>query len=288
MPATAQTSSQYALLDSGQGMKLERFGPKILARPSSLAIWSRRKPPHLWKEAHATFDPQGNGWSWRKENFDSWTCDFAGTVLELRLQRNGQVGVFPDHASYLPDLETQIRRIRESRTGQLKALNLFAYTGLASVRMAAYGLQVCHVDLAKTALSWAGRNVELNRGPETAEVRLICDDARQFAKRERRRASRYNLILLDPPSFGRISRNKSWKLEDILHELLSDCLALLEPGAAALFLTCHHSALWAEVLGNILMDAAGDLEADVSSRGLFLKDESDRLLPAGHLAYLAI
>lgn len=276
--------SDYALLDSGQGEKLERFGDKVLARPSSLAIWKKRRESRVWDSAHARFLPS-SGWKFRGHPFNAWILGLGEIQLELRLQNNGQVGIFPDHATYLEDLLAQVRRLRKS--GELRVLNLFAYTGMATAILASRGAAVCHVDLSKQALSWAARNVELNQGAATPAVRLICEDALEFVRRELRRKSSYDIVIADPPSFGRITKRKSWKFEDIAQSLIDSCLGLLRPAQGAFFLTCHHSALGPEVLANLLSDAAPK-GAEISARSLFIAEkDTPRQLPAGHLAMLA-
>ena len=276
----------YSLLDSGEGEKLERFGEVTLARPSSLAIWRKRKEPRTWAQAHAFYRPS-EGWRFKHKPFDSWIFPAGPVRLELRLQKNGQVGVFPDHALYLQDLLSQARRLSRPEGGRLRVLNLFAYTGMASALLAVQGAQVCHVDLSKQALSWAARNIELNLGESAPAARLICEDALQFVHRELRRKNCYDIVLADPPSFGRISKSKSWKFEEIAAGLISSCLQLIRGPHGAFFLTCHHSALGSEVLGNLLSDAAPK-DASVSCSSLFLKEQdTERRLPAGHLAMLS-
>lgn len=277
--------SEYRLLDSGAGEKLERFGNVTLRRPSSLAIWHKRLSARDWGDADATFLPN-QGWKSRKKLPDSWRMGISDFSIELRTQRNGQVGVFPDHISYLPDLVASGEAIRRSAKAP-KALNLFAYTGMATVALSRCGYSVCHVDLSKSALNWARTNVELNAGRDSNDghTRFVPEDALKFVEREVKRGSRYDLILADPPSFGRISKAKHWRIEEIVTSLISNCFQLLNEGACSFFLTCHHAAFGPEVLFNLLADGAGSRQGSLTARSLSVSEQdSERKLPAGYMA----
>ncbi len=277
-----KSKASYALIDSGAGQKLERFGDRMIARPSSLAIWKKRRPEE-WRYAQATFDPD-QGWRYSGKRFDDWQVTFGSTKIELRLQSNGQVGLFPDHLTYLDLLTSAYLRAPDT----CKVLNLFAFTGFASVFLRQLGASVCHVDLSETAIGWAKRNFEINGYVNDSKIRLIADDALTFLKRERKRGNHYSLILCDPPSFGRISKAKSWKIEEIVSQVLEDLLAVLEPENSALFFSGHHSALGPEVLSNLISDFSRGSDS-VSATGLFIPEELTegkliaRKLPAGHL-----
>lgn len=273
--------SNYSLIDSGAGYKLERFGTRTLCRPSSLALWRQIKSTHIWKEADASYIPE-QGWKFRTKTFETWPLECGGLSFELRLQKNGQVGVFPDHIDYLDELKLACAGLSAKRDSGLQALNLFAYTGLASLILAKAGASVCHVDLSEQCLSWAKKNQSLNSTLAGSQIRLIPEDAFKFAAREVKRQARYDVIVADPPSFGRISKTKSWKLEDLIHEFLENCRKVLNPEAHALFLTCHHAALGPDVLTNLLRDYFP--KNTISARSLGLREEdTSRVLPAGHL-----
>ena len=276
LPSKAAAADHYALLDSGAEFKLERFGPKLIARPSSLALWQKRLPPR-WKEADAVFDPD-RGWKFRGTRFEAWSMRCGEAQLELRLQNNGQVGIFPDHLAYLESLKKFAARLP---TGA-RALNLYAYTGLATCTLAALGISVTHVDLSKTALSWAKRNLELSQVASDA-VRLIPEDAIKFVERELRRGSKYDIIIADPPSFGRISKTQSWKLEEHIVNLMGSLVELCTPKEALLCITCHHSAFDQHVLYNLLADSTGKRMKAATALDLAIPEvDSQRSLPAGH------
>lgn len=269
----------YSLIDSGAGLKLERFGARTICRPSSLALWQQGKATAVWKQADAAYDPE-NGWKFRGKPFENWIFECAGLSFELRLQKNGQVGVFPDHIEYLRELEQTCAELRSKEAPQ--ALNLFAYTGLASLVMAKAGAEVCHIDLSEQCLTWAKRNQGLNPQLSQSKLRLIPEDAFKFAARELKRGVQYDIVVADPPSFGRLSKTKSWKLEDLVHDFLQTCAKLLKPSSHALYLTCHHAALGPEVLSNLVRDHFP--QDSISARSLGLPEaDTRRILPAGHL-----
>ena len=276
-----RTEQEYELLDSGNGWKLERLGPVVLCRPSSVCMWQTRLPESTWKKADATY--QGDqGWAFCGERFETWPMTIAGVHLELRLQTNGQIGLFPEHASYLARLQQIISEIRPGPGKAPRMLNLFAYTGLASVCCAARGVDVTHVDLSKKALAWATRNLDVNH-IATQRVRFICDDALKFIERERRRAGQYEVLVVDPPSFSRISKSRYWKLDDGVAELVTNCCSLLNPEQAVLAFTCHQPGISADMLANLVLDNLP--KSSVHSEELALTESSSgRRMPAGSLA----
>ncbi|NLF25150.1 MAG: hypothetical protein GX589_05760 [Deltaproteobacteria bacterium] len=267
----------YELLDSGNGRKLERFGTRILLRPSSICIW--KKLGERWGEADATFVP-GQGWGFRGKPFEEWDLDAGeGLSFRLRLQRSGQVGIFPEHALYLPEVLTALRQIKGG--GAPRVLNLFAFTGLASLYCVCAGAEVTHLDKSKQALAWAMTNFELNS--LGSKVRLIADDAIAFLKREKRRAKCYDVIIADPPNFSRISRAKTWELDRVVIDLVEGILALLDRGGF-FFISCHQGYGFAETVENLLYQYSGRSKIEVSSTALSLKETSTpRRLPAGML-----
>jgi len=279
-------SKEYALIDCGLGEKLERFGTRTLVRPGSACIWKKHLGPKSWQNADAIFDPK-RGWHLPRERFESWQINFSGCTLELRLQTNGQVGLFPEHGLYLKEIEKTINSLKAADPGQpIRMLNLCAYTGLATVFCAKQGVQVTHVDLSKKALAWANRNIQLNRVPPS-KIRLICDESIKFLQRELGRKNHYEIILMDPPSFSRTSKSDYWKLEDILPQAVKDLQALSNPKAGLLVITCHHPAIGSETLANLLSDIRPGRDYHIKHQSLFLKEEdSERLLPAGSLALL--
>jgi 23S rRNA (cytosine1962-C5)-methyltransferase len=284
----------YALLDSGSGRKLERFGDVILDRPSSLASWRQRQPQNpIWNRAAARYSPP-DSWAHKGRAFNSFKADIAGASIELELMSNGQVGLFPEHALYLPLLASSINYLANQNPApkEIRVLNLFAYTGLAT----AFALKshplvhVTHVDLAKRAIERAKHNVALNNIDMNSRVRWIVDDALSFMAREGRKGNKYDLIVIDPPSFSRVSKQNSWTLDEKVAEIISLVMGVLNriPGAK-IFFTNHSSASTSEIARNVALDTFGDRAVDVEIASLSLAElDSPRRLPAGSLIVLSL
>lgn len=271
----------YELIDSGGGTKLERLGEYRLVRPSSLAIWARGLDDKAWGEADAEFVP-GKGWGFNGKRLEAWQLQLGGVRAWVRLQSNGQIGVFPEHQLYMIELEREIMQRSVKAAQPPKVLNLFAYTGVFSCFAAKLGAEVCHVDISKKVLDWARENIELNQVPD-GMVRLIPEDAVKFVQRERRRGSRYEIIVADPPSFSRVSSNKDWKLEDVLAPFLADLVQLLDPAVGVLYLTSHYTELGPTVFLNLIRDVAPSCW-NLSARELTIQEHSGKhALPAGFL-----
>ncbi len=263
----------YHLLDSGDGERLEQFGDKILIRPSKFALWKKRKP-QIWSQVSARYD-HDNEWKGKLAQDSTFSLNFENLNLSLRLQRNGQVGLFPEHLSYLVELKNLVQKKPNA-----KVLNLFAYTGIASLYLAAMNAAVTHVEIADQVISWAKENFEKN---QINTVRIIKEDALRFIKRERTRGSTYDIIIADPPSFSRITKKDSWSLEDVFVEMLSDLHALLAADGA-IFISSHAPEYNDIVMANLLSDLCADKKA-ISHRPLVIQEQdSPRSLPAGFLA----
>ena len=239
--------ADYALLDSGDGRKLERFGRFTVERPESQALWRPVLEPGVWLRADATFkasgaDEDGEGGRWRKNTAvpEAWPIRVADIAMQCRLTSFRHLGIFPEQ---LPHWEWMTGWLRaETDPGRQgrppRVLNLFAYTGAASLLAARAGAEVAHVDASRKAIAWAKENQTISRLTE-APIRWILDDARKFVARELRRANRYQLILVDPPKFGRGPNGEAWDVFTHLAPLMRDCAQLLAPGRAALVLTTY-------------------------------------------------
>ncbi len=281
------TCGGYELLDSGAGRKLERFGDKVLDRPCSTAIWKRRLKNDLWGSADATFSGGSNakanegGWEFRAAPIVEWIVELDGISMVARTQRNGQVGIFPEHLSYLPQIDPALKALMSTAGTKPKVLNLFGYTGLASLLCLKLGASVTHVDNSKRALEWFSNNLELNK-LGSAEVRLIEDDAISFMQREVRRGNSYEIIVADPPSFSRVSKSKNWDLEEVFGNLMESISASLNKSAAMLVFTSHHPILGPEVALNLLRDSIDQMNFDYEVVSMNLKEGgSSRCIPAG-------
>lgn len=272
----------YALLDSGGHEKLERFGEKVIIRPSSVAIWNR-KGRKEWNTADAHYEPT-RGWLFQGAAFSEWPvpCTEAVSLL-LRPQDNGQVGLFPDHLSYMGALAETVRVLAQRKREGVRVLNLFAYTGLATFVCARAGAQVTHVDSSKRLLTWAQDNMR-HSGIDARRVRWIREDAVAFAEREIRRGNRYDVVLLDPPTFSRVSKRVGWTLEEAFPRLVRICGEILSPDAGVLFFSQHASEFSAEVVRNLLLDIPLFRTWDVTVEPLVLRElDSIRVIPCGSL-----
>ncbi|MCB0338060.1 MAG: class I SAM-dependent methyltransferase [Bdellovibrionales bacterium] len=268
----------YQLLDSGDGQKFERFGERSIVRPCKTAIWSRKLDSTRWSKADAQYEPDG-GWKGRLREDDPWSMQIGTCSMQLRLQRNGQVGIFPEHASYLPSLTNAIEGFR--KRGSVRVLNLFGYTGLASVHCALEGAEVVHVDISRAVLEWARSNMSVNH-LSTEQVRLVEEDALCYLAREARRGSRYNLILLDPPSFSRVSKSKTWSLEEIAAEIVELVAAVADRERFFIGLAHHSLPFRTEVFENLLRDVLDVNEMDVEGHSLSVQETlGGRKIPAG-------
>lgn len=263
----------YALLDTGNGRKLERFGRLKLVRPEPQALWHPSLAPDEWDSADAFFDAkpnEGRGgedddtwgrWRFARELAPEWRVEFENITMLCRFSAFRHVGLFPEQAPHWRWIRDTATRLG---TGRPKLLNLFAYTGAASVLAASAGYEVTHVDASKKAIAWAKEN-QAASGLGAAPIRWICDDATKFVAREVRRGNRYHGILLDPPKFGRGPANETWRIEDGLSPMLADCARLLADGPAFLMLTAYAIRLSALSLLETARDSmarlGGTLEA---------------------------
>lgn len=266
----------YELLDCGEGEKLERFGPYILARPAPQAVWKKQLPPSAWKKCSAYFTrDQGNKWHLYEKIPKSWNITFHGITLELSLTGFGHVGVFPEHAALWQWMSKQIADVKKP-----EVLNLFAYTGAGSLALAQKGAAVCHVDASKKSVSLARRNAEISH-LEKAPIRWIVEDVRKFLKREIKRKHHYEGILLDPPSFGRGSKHEVFKIEEDLLPLLELCFELLEKKGRFLLLSCHTPGYTPLVLKQLLSQIT---DGTIEGGEMTIRGKCPLVLPCGSYA----
>lgn len=231
----------YGLIDSGHGRKLERFGEKTLIRPEEQAIWTPRLPEAAWSKADAIFtgdtEEEGAG-RWKRQADgkpdDQWICRHGSLRFACRFTSFRHVGAFPEQEAHWRVLQDRLPAMGDDP----QVLNLFGYTGLASLVAAAAGAGVTHVDASKKAIAWAKDNQALS-GLEDRPVRWICDDAMKFTAREVRRGKRYQCILLDPPKFGRGPKNEVWRLFDELPSMIDLCRQLIDPDTGLILLTSY-------------------------------------------------
>jgi 23S rRNA (cytosine1962-C5)-methyltransferase len=273
---------QYQLLDFGNARKLERFGGLLLDRPSPAAQRKRPSAPELWERANARIADDDVPDAVAPSLPADWRVNFKSVTFQLRLTPFGHVGLFPEHAVNWQWLADRFAHESPGRRGSpLRLLNLFAYTGGATLHLASRDWEVVHVDAAAPSVAWARHNVQLSQ-LSNAPIRWIVDDARAFVAREVRRGSRYDAILLDPPTYGHGPKGKAWQIDRDLEPLLCDCAHLLAPGSGCLVLTGHSEGLDGASVDLPAM-LAGEFErtARTECGRLSITDTSGRALDCG-------
>lgn len=235
---TSPEWQDYELLDSGDGQKLERYGPYVLQRPEPEAVWQRALPEREWSKAQAVFkpSPEENGGHWQilHKIPDRWILQYKSLKFFVQTTASRHLGVFPEQAAQWDWISRQIQGSQR----QVKVLNLFGYTGLASLASAQAGAVVTHLDASRKVVDWARENLDLS-GLGEKPVRWIVDDALKFVQREGRRGSTYDGIILDPPKFGRGPKGEVWEFYKLLPNLLDACKQILSPKPVFIALTAY-------------------------------------------------
>ena len=235
---TSPDWQDYELLDSGDGQKLERYGPYRLLRPEPEAVWRRSLPEHEWGKVHAVFkpSPEENGGHWQvlQKLPDRWTMEYKQLRFYVQTTASRHLGVFPEQATQWDWITRQI----ELSHKPLQVLNLFGYTGLASLAAAQAGASVTHLDASRKVVQWANENQKLSNLGDRS-VRWIVDDALKFVQREARRGSTYDGMILDPPKFGRGPKGEVWEFYKLLPKLLDACRQILTPQPVFVVLTAY-------------------------------------------------
>jgi len=280
-----EPNADYALLDSGDGRKLERYGPYRIVRPEGQAIWRPALPEKEWARADAVFTgdtdeegigrwrfpktPLGETWPMKHGSMTHGGIDYLGRFTSFR-----HVGVFPEQASHWDHMAGLIEGARRP----VKVLNLFGYTGLASLVAARAGAEVTHVDASKKAIGWARENQEMARLADRP-IRWIVEDAQKFAEREARRGSRYDIVLLDPPAYGRGPKGEVWQLFENLPAMVELCRSILSPKPLEVVLTAYSIRASFFAIHALMRDAFAGMGGRVESGELVIREKSaDRAL----------
>lgn len=268
-------NADYALLDSGAGRKLEQYGPYRIVRPEGQAIWRPALPAREWRGADAIFtgdtDEEGMGrWRFPKAPLgETWPMRHDGIDYLGRFTSFRHVGVFPEQASHWDHMAGLIAAAKRP----VKVLNLFGYTGLASLVATRAGAEVTHVDASKKAIGWARENQEMARLTDRP-IRWIVEDAMKFAEREARRGSRYDIILFDPPAYGRGPKGEVWQLFEDLPRLAELCRAILSARPIAVVLTAYSIRASFFAVHTLMRDVFAGMGGMVESGELVIREKS--------------
>lgn len=276
-----EKESSYELIDSGDGMKLERFGDFTLARPDPEALWKKSLPLSVWKKADASFSRKGATGVWEKNSLPkNWNIKYCNLTFEMRPTSFKHVGLFPEQKIHWKWLENKIKSETKKLNRPIKVLNLFAYTGGASLICARAGAEVTHVDASSVAILWARKNAELSE-LANAPIRWIEDDVLQFLRREVRRKNTYDIIIMDPPSFGHGPKGTLWKIENDFYELMDLTEQVLSENPLAILVNGYTAGYSPITLENNLNNMIPRIGGVVESGELAISENGGRLLPSG-------
>ena len=264
----------YKLLDMANGEKLEKWGKYILIRPDPQVVWSKKQNSKLWDMADARYirsNTGGGHWEVKKRLPESWQVSFDDLVFNVKPMGFKHTGLFPEQAinwEYMKNIISSRKNLGKST----KVLNLFAYTGGATIACLSAGASVCHVDSSKGMVSWAKENV-ISSSLKDAPVRFIVDDVIKFVKREIRRGNKYDAIIMDPPSYGRGANGEVWSIEKNLEELIMLCTKLLTDDPAFVIINTYTGGLSGTVITDLLQIVLENNRADLLKKGHIVSDE---------------
>ena len=271
--------NDYQILDMANGEKLEKWNNITLVRPDPQIIWKQKTYPEKWKKADAKYSRSNTGggaWNYNKKLPSAWQVKYKDLVFNIKPMGFKHTGLFPEQAV---NWDWMINKIK-SANKEIKVLNLFAYTGGATVACLSAGASVCHVDSSKGMVSWAKENVT-SSGLQDRKVRYIVDDVVKFVNREIRRGNKYDAIIMDPPSYGRGTNGEVWKFEDNIYDLVELCSKVLTDKPLFFLINAYTAGISSMVLENIL-------KLNIHAKGKFSNGEigipmqnSNLVLPCG-------
>ncbi len=287
-----EPSADYELIDSGDGEKLERWGDVVLERPDPQALW-QKSVPEKWEDADAVFVREGKSAKWEVKNElpKSWEIEFGGLQLVIRATSFKHTGLFPEQLSNWRWMEQKIKarvsklESEKKRAGnEVQVLNLFGYTGGASLVCAKAGAEVVHLDGSKASIEWGKENAKASDLSDKP-IRWILDDARVFLKREVKRGNKYDAIIMDPPAFGYGPNDELWKIEEHFTELLELCKQVLSDNPLFVVINGYASGYSPTAYANNLIAMMGDHSGAIEMGELTIKESgAGRLLPCGIFA----
>lgn len=278
---TLRPSDDYELLDSGEGEKLERYGKVTVSRPDPQALWPKKLNSAAWQKADAFFNRDANDASWqtRRDLPQKWPIQLDGLKFWIKLSAFKHTGIFPENQ---PQWAWMRKMITEARR-PVNVLNLFGYTGGASLACAAAGASVCHLDGSKVAVTWARDNAELSSLSQKP-IRWIVDDARAFVQRELKRERRYDAIIMDPPAFGHGPNRELWRIENDLLPLMENCRKILSDKPLFFLMNGYAAGYSALAYSNNLQHLFGKKGKLEIGELTIAHSKDDRLLPCGIFA----
>lgn len=281
-----KASKDYELLDSGEGEKLERFGQYTLRRPDPQALWKKNLAEKTWKEADASFLRAAESGKWKKkENMtNEWFVEMGNLKFLIKPTAFKHTGLFPENEPNWSWIIEQIKKAKKGGKETVKVLNLFGYTGGATLAALSAGAEVTHIDGSKSAITWARQNAEASK-LDDKPVRWIEEDARKFVQREIKRGNKYDAIIMDPPAFGHGANKELWKIEEDFIQLLDSCAEILSSNPLFILVNGYSAGYSAIAYENSLLPIVEKFGGQIESGELTIEEsKSGRLLPAGIFA----
>ena len=294
----ANSWKDYKIIDMANGQKLEKWGNIILSRPDPQIVWKSKSHPEEWENAHAVYSRSKTGggrWEYKKKVPESWKIKYKDLTFNLKPMGFKHTGLFPEQAVNWDWMINKIKNENNMRNGntkslntqqntnkEIKVLNLFAYTGGATVACLYAGASVCHVDSSKGMVAWAKENVQAS-GLADRKVRYIVDDVVKFVNREIRRGNKYDAIIMDPPSYGRGTNGEVWQFEDNIYDLVELCTNVLSDNPLFFLINSYTTGISSIVLSNVLeLTVAKKHKGKIEAGEIGLPMENSKLvLPCG-------
>jgi 23S rRNA (cytosine1962-C5)-methyltransferase len=270
----SQIKNDYELIDSGEGEKLERFGDIVLSRPDPQALWHKSLESGIWKKAQGTFSRDGNNGKWniKPSTPNRWSIEYGNLKFWIRPTAFKHVGLFPEQ---IENWDWMRKIVGESKEKDIEVLNLFGYTGGATLACSQAGAKVVHIDGSKVAINWARENAELS-GLGTNPIRWILDDARTFVKREIKRGRKYHGIIMDPPAFGHGPEGELWNIEKDFLDLLDLCEQILVDNPLFIVVNGYSAGYSAYAYKNVLLPIQKKFGGKIEQGELLLRESNNK------------